>query len=212
MGIFSKLFGSSSDIEKKLEDQYIPFFQITMGISTSQAKSTFLDMLKKAKEEAITEGTINLPQNFGNILIEKESTDEEIKSMLLKRREEGVRDDDIRWWWNKHDIERRLILNVATMVKLAIYLKLIDENGLSRDEARDEAMKGVRKRFPMFGDSDDITHATGEDRPLPIELEDRVNSYVEKRAQSDPEKFNKEIEESSTVNALIRKEIKKGNI
>jgi hypothetical protein len=30
--------------------------------------------------------------------------------------------------------------------------------------------------------------------------------------QTDPEKFKKEIDESSTFNALIRREIEKGNI
>ena len=63
-----------------------------------------------------------------------------------------------------------------------------------------------------MGNPDDTAHTTKDDRPLPYELKDRINIYVEKRRQSDPNKFRKEIEQSSTFNALVRKEIKKGNI
>jgi hypothetical protein len=41
VGLFSKLFGSSSDIEKQLEELYIPIFQKTMGMSLDQAKNFF---------------------------------------------------------------------------------------------------------------------------------------------------------------------------
>ena len=45
MGLFSKLFGSSTDIEKQLEELYIPIFQKTMGMSLGQAKKYFKDMV-----------------------------------------------------------------------------------------------------------------------------------------------------------------------
>jgi len=48
--------------------------------------------------------------------------------------------------------------------------------------------------------------------PLPFELKDRINIYIEKRAKSDPEKYKKDIESSSTFNALVRKEIQGGHI
>ncbi len=74
----------SSDIEKQLEDYYMSVFQ-TDGISSSEAQNSARDLLKLAKEECQKEGTLNLPQNFGNILLERESTDEKIKSMLGKK-------------------------------------------------------------------------------------------------------------------------------
>lgn len=208
MELFSKLFGSSSDIEKQLEELYIPTFQMKMGISSSQAKGIFRDMLKQAKEESLKEGTSNLPQNFGDILLEKESTDEKIKPMLAKKRNEGVRDEDIRWWGNMHDLSRRMMVMIDDWSKVAVFMKLREKDGLSEDEAG----KRVGKSFPIFGDPEDISHTTGEDRPLPYELKDRINVFIEKKSQTDPEKFKKEIEESSTFNALIRKEVKKGNV
>ena len=207
MGIFSKLFGPSSDIEKQLEHQYLPMFQMMMGMSSSQAKSTFRDMLKQAKQESLKEGTSNLPQNFGDILLEKGASDEKIKSMLARKRIEGARDADIRWWWNMHDLERRMMLKVDELNRMAMFIDSI-EKGMKENKAAER----VRNFHPIYGDPDDKSHTTGDDGTLPHELKDRVNIYIEKRGRTNPEQYKREIENSSTFNALIRKEIKKGNI
>ena len=70
----------------------------------------------------------------------------------------------------------------------------------------------VRKFHVIYGEPDDTTHTVGDDRPLPEELKDRINIYIIKRPSTDQDKYKKEIEESSTLNALLRKEIKIGNI
>ena len=208
MGLFSNLFGSLSNLERQLEEYYVPTFQMMTGMPPTQARSAFRDILKQAKEEAKNEGTLNLPRNFGDILLEKESGDEKIKSMLAKKRKEGVTDKDIKWWWNTHDLERRIMLKVDDIHRLALFEKLREKEGLSVEEAA----RRIGKSFPVFGDPDDTTRTTGEDRPLPYELKDRINIYIEKRSQVDPEQFKKEIEGSSSVNSFIRKEISKGNI
>jgi len=207
MGIFSKLFGSSSDIEKQLEALYVPMFQTMKGMTLTQAKSTFRDLVKKAKEESLKEGTSKFPQNFGDILLEKESTNPHFKSMLTKKRSEGVRDEDIRWWWNMHDLERRMMIEDDNLSGFALFLKL-KEDGLNEEEAG----KRVKKSRPIFGDPDDTSTSTGEDRPLPFELKDRINIYIQKRSQTDTEKFKNEIAESLSFNASIRKEIKNGKV
>jgi hypothetical protein len=204
MGIFSKLFGSSSDIEKQLEALYVPMFQTMKGMTLTQAKSTFRDMIKKAKEESLKEGTSKFPQNFGDTLLEKESTNPHFKSMLTKKRSEGVRDEDIRWWWNMHDLERRMMIEDDNWSGFALFLKL-KEDGLSEEEAG----KRIKKSRPIFGNPDDTSTSTGEDRPLPFEFKDRMNIYIQKRSQTDIEKLKNEIAESSSFNALIRKEIRK---
>jgi len=187
---------------------YVPMFQETRGMSLSQAKSTFRDLLEKAKKDIREEGISDLPENLGDVLIQKESTDERARSFLDKRRKEGIRYEDIRWWWNMHNLERGMIFQVDALDRLAFFIKLTEEDGLSSDEAA----KRVRKFHPIYGDPNDTSIMTGEDRPLMPELRDRVNTYVMKKNQADREKFKKEIEESSTFNALIRQEIKKGNI
>ena len=208
MGIFSKVLKTSTDMEEQIEDRYVSMFQETVGMSPSQAKSAFRDIIEEAKEESLKEDALDLPRNVGDFLLEKESSDEKIRSILAKKRSEGVRDQDIRWWFNMGDLERRILLKVDDINRHALFAKLREEDGLGEDEAA----KGVRKGYPLFGDPDAASHSTGEDRPLPYELRNRINSYVEKRMQTDPETFKKEIEESSTFNALVREELKKGKV
>jgi len=200
--------GASVDIEKKLENIYVLRFQEQMGMSSSQAKDIFDALLERAKQESLEEGTLNWPENLGDILLDKESTDEEARSFLAKIRKEGVADEDIRWWWNRHDLERRMVTTTDEWFQYSQYLKLIEEDGLSRNEAT----KRIRKFYPIYGDPDDTSITTGEDRPLPIELKLRVNIYMTRRRQADSEQFIKDLEESSSFNALIRREIKKGGL
>jgi len=207
MGIFSKLFGSSSDIEKQLEVVYVPMFQTTKGMTLTQAKSTFRGLIKIAKEKSLKEGTSEFPSNFGDIILEQESTNPHYKSLLARKRNQDVRDEDIRWWWNMHDLERRMMIEDDNWHGFALFLKH-KEDGLNEDEAA----KRVKKSRPIFGDPDDTSTSAGDDRPLPFELKDRINIYLQKRSQTDIEKFKNEIEESASFNALIRKEIRNGKV
>lgn len=208
MGVLSKLFGSLSGIEKELEDIHLPLFQTKMGLPLSEAKSLFHKMLKEAKEESRKEGTPNLPAKFGEILLQKEAVDKKTQTILSKKREEGVKDDDIRWWWGMSDLERRIMSKVDDFFRVALYIKYRDEDGLGNEEAATK----VRKFYPIYGDPQDTTHTSGDDKPLPYEIKDRVNRYIERRSQTDPDKCKKEIEESTTFNAIVRKEIRRGNI
>ncbi|UCG53217.1 MAG: hypothetical protein JSW58_06585 [Candidatus Latescibacterota bacterium] len=74
-----------------------------------------------------------------------------------------------------------------------------------------KAARQSQKR-PMFGRSDDNPHLNGEDRPLPKYLAHRVAVYVQKRRKTDPIQFRKDVNASSTFNALVRKEFKAGRI
>lgn len=206
MGMFSKLFGTS-DIQSHLENLYVPMFQM-MGMTGTQAKGTFRNLYGQAESEAKAEGTINLPTNLGDILLGKESSRQETQSMLAKRRKEGARDEDIRWWMNRHELDRKMMMKVDEMSRLALFMKLRQEDQLSEEEAA----RHVKKHFPIFGDSDDTTTSIGEDRPLPFELKDRINLYIGERSQRDPAKYQKDMAESLSFNALIRKEIRAGNV
>lgn len=213
MGLFSKLFESSSDIEKQLEELYIPVFQKTMGMSLNQAKNIFKDMFRSAKEESLKGNSKNLPQNYGDLLLEAESINEKTKEMLTKKRIEGVRDEDVRWWWNMHDYERWMMIKVDEHSRMVLFLDEIAKSHADNlEKAEEEATKKVRKFFPIFGDPEDTTHTKGNDRPLPYELKSRIIVYSEKREKKDLNNFKKDIENSSTFNSLIRNEIKNGNL
>jgi len=176
-------------------------------MSPSQAKSAFHNIIQEAKKESLKEYSSGLSENVGDFILAKESSDEKIRSIVAKKRNEGVRDQDIRWWFNMRDLEIRILLKVDDISIHSLFDKL-REHGLSEDDAAKE----IRKRYPLFGDPDDTSQSTGEDRPLPYELKNRITIFVQKRLQKDPETFKNEIEKSSTFNALVREEQKKGNI
>jgi len=208
MSILSKLFGSTSDIEKRLEDAYVTVIKEKMQMSESEARKMIRDTIQHEKEASLKEGTLKSPLNTGDRMLEQEFIKEEIKSLLVKKRKEGVRDDDIRWWWNMHDLERRMMVALDRIIKMWAYNIYTETDGLSEKDA----LEKLNKHFPIWGDPEDITHFTGDDRPLPIELKERVNLYVEKRMRTDPEGFKKAMENSSSLNALIRKLITRGHI
>jgi hypothetical protein len=61
----------------------------------------------------------------------------------------------------------------------------MEEDRLSEEEAAKE----VKKYFPIFGDPDDTSTSSGDDRPLPCELKDRINIYIQKKGTNRPSKI-----------------------
>jgi hypothetical protein len=158
-------------------------------------------MLNRAKADAESEG--KLPKDFGDTLLRDEPTDDEIHGMLEKRRREGVKDDDIRWWWNMPALERQMMLQTDRIVRLSSYIKFTKE-GMTGKEAGAE----VRKFFPNFGDPDDPKYPSGEDRLLPFELKNRVDNWAGREHDS----FAAKMAGTSSMNALIRSEIRSGRL
>lgn len=148
-----------------------------------------------------------MPTNGGDIILEKEKNDEHAHQLLEKRRREGVRDEDIRWWWNLEDEDRMMMLKEDETARMTLFIKCREE-GLTEEQAAER----MRKYHPIWGDPEDTTHTQGDDTPIPEELKDRINIYIQKRANDDSEKFKKELEQLSTFNALVRKEIRAGKL
>lgn len=197
MGFFSKY----NEKEKALLDLHIQLFQ-QMGIPESSTMAE--DMLDDAIEEA---KKVALPPNAGDKILEKEKTDENTRRVLEKKRREGVRDEDIRWWWNLDGIERIMMLKIDELHRLVLFRKLIEEDGKTDEESG----AAVRKYQPVYGNPEDMTHTQGDDRPLPEELKDRINVYIEKQGIDNPD-FKNKLDSFSSFNALVRKEIGDGNI
>lgn len=207
--------GSSSSgpsIEQQLKEVYVPTLMQT-GMSVSQANEVFSAWVSLAKEESREEDMDNLPQNFGDLLLQNEATGPNIKAWLAKVRREGGTDEDIRNWWNLHDLERRIMVKNDENSRMAVVIDQLKTMGATKDtmqESMDKAVAHARKYFPFWGDPDDCTHVCGDDRPLPEELKFRINLWIQ-RKQFDPN-YKEELERSTTFNALIRREIAKGNL
>jgi hypothetical protein len=208
MGFLSKLLGKSEAlIKRSMEKTYVPQLMEVMDISLPQAQVTFIKLLEQTRHESSDMGTSKLPENYGDVLLSREGEDEQIRSMLESRRTEGVRDEDVRWWWNMHDLERRMMLKVDEQRRTTQYLRH-RQSGLSKGEAGAR----VRMYYPTYGDPDDLPEANPDDNHLPHELKRRIDRYIQKRLEVDGEALKKEMEAATTFNALVRKEIKNGNL
>lgn len=185
------------------------------GISSAEAKKMAEDTLDRAIKESKKRGTYYLPQNLGDIILGDAGSDNStikkivgvIRQKLPEIKKEGVRDEDVRWWWNLNDIERHMMSKEDENARMALF---IDRR--LKGDLLDKVGEKVRKFHPMYGEPDDTSLTTGDDKPLPIELKNRINNYIQKRMDDNSEKYKNDIEQSSTFNALIRKEIKAGNL
>ena len=213
MGLFSKY----NKIEKELLETYSQTFS---SIGMPDPKKSARESLDKAIEDSKKQRTYDLPPNMGDIILGKAIAEdkkaEKISAYMQKhlsaKRKDGVKDEDILWCWNLYDVERFLMLTVDEFHRMVLFIEVLKET-----DSADEAGKQVWKFHPSYTMGDpknekpSIKGHTEKDLPLPIELKDRVNIYIEKMNQN-PSKIKKDIELSSSFNALVRKEIKNGNI
>lgn len=208
-------FSKYNSEEKELLDIYSQMFVI-QGMSSEEARKSAEEMLDRAIEKSKISGVYgNLPQKLGDIILgDTETDDDKVKNYVEGIRQEipakireGVQDEDIRLWWNLCDIERWMVLEEDESARLLCFVNSM-EKGLSSEEA----VARMRKIHPIYGDPEDTTNTKGENRPLPYELKNRINTYIGKRISTDPDKYKEEMEQSSSFNALVRKEIKVGNL
>jgi len=206
--LLSRTSSSVNPLEAQFETMYIPVLQRIFGISPGQAKKRLADILSTIKAEASKEGTAELPQKLGDVILSKETSDARIRSELSKVREEGARNEDIRWWWNLCDLERRMTMKMHSLVISASFENLQKSMQLSRKEA----FGMLRKKHIMFGNPQDSSFSSGKDRPLPYELLNRIGIFLNKVSQPGMEDVQSKINSSSSLNSFIRQEIRKGNI
>ena len=105
------------------------------------------------------------------------------------------------------DLERRLMLKDDDNSRMAAFIHH-REQGTSKEEAAVE----VKKFNPMYGDPNDTSKSSGDDRPLPYELKDRINRYIEMRVKQGADSYKADLEASSSFNALVRREISKDKL
>jgi len=181
-------------------------------MTVKQIRQKVKEAIKLSKEAAIREGTVNLPGNYGEFLVQAAQTgDPDAEEIVDKARREGATDKDIREFWNLSDLERRMIKFYENIFRLAMIRRLLKPS-LSEDLEKEIELE-LRKMFPLYGDPDDTSVTSGRDRPLPYELRARVDRWRIKLIYEDGEKKLKEkASRYSTFNTLVRVEIQKGNL
>jgi hypothetical protein len=196
-----------SDLERELEKQYVHTLHL-MGLPPPEARRAFWQLLNEIKKESLETGATTLPKDFGDRLLERELVDDRVRALLEKKRAEGVNDHDIRWWWNMSHLERAFMAKLDQLNRQLLLRQFIEEQELSPEEAT----KKLRTYDPLFGEIDEGSTGSPDDQPLPYELKERVRRYVQRRAILDAAALTRDIEDSSSFNHLVRKELKRGNL
>lgn len=205
MGILSFL-RPKSVLERRLVDFHARMFlaMSSHSMSKGEARRTAARLVDEVRRQAINEGTFHL-SNAGKAYFELVQHDPSMRKQLDAKRLDGVTDADIHWWWDLHDLERRMMVAVDDWSKLASF-RLSKQQGLSEVEA----VAHLRRFFPIFGDPTNTTHTRGDDRPLPYELKKRVSEWSTRNA-NDPE-IKRLLEGASSCNAGLRSEIRAGRL
>lgn len=202
MGLFQRMFSGTPDLREQLKATYTDSFQ-QMGMRPDQARQIAETLLQQAEQRSREQGTDKYPPRFGDLLIDKQDRDEPARKFIGELRAEGVRDEDIRWWWNMHDLERCMLAENDDLSRFTLFNKELDEG-----HSEDEAGANVRKHFPIFGAPSAETAGSGDDRPLPFELKDRINRFLENAANQQHLRSN--ALKFSSMNAYIRDRIRAG--
>ena len=123
---------------------------------------------------------------------------------INRQHAEGVRDEDIRWWWNLAPMDAAYMIAHDEITIQASFMGFLRQ-GIPWQEAAAKA----KKSWPQFGVQED----TSVDRALPIELRERVMKYLEQQGQrGDVDAWQRKLDAASLFNALIRAEIRAGNV
>ncbi len=173
------------------------------GMTSTEATETVESMAQEAIELARQRLNDIYAEGRGNNMLQLEANNEETRVQYKQRRAEGVTDDDIRWWWNMSVFEQEMIAQEDKLNKTAMFI-FLRKKGLQPDEV----VKEIVKRHVVYGEPDG---RSGDDRPLPWELKHRIVCYIESYYR-DPVSFTSLIENESSFNSLVRKEIRTGNL
>jgi hypothetical protein len=142
-----------------------------------------------------------------SLLLERERADPNVAREFQAKRQEGVTDEDIRWYWNMRDLERRAMEQMYRAILYAAW-----KSARAEGRSDEEAARHARKFHPYWGDPDDTRLARDDNRPLPVELMKRKNAWFEKERATNPEGLELRLARSSSYNALIRAEIRAGRL
>ncbi len=209
MGFWKALLGGNEDdrrIEREIQE-HIAESLVAIGAPVTEAAPLARACIEAAKEESRKQGTQRLPPNYGDLLLQQEKMNTSVAQELQKKRQERVSDDDIRWYWNMRELERRAMEQMYRAILYATW-----KSARTEGRSDEEAAVHARKFHAYWGDPDDTRVTLGDDRPLPIELMKRENTWFEREKGMNPRALELRLANSSSYNAVIRAEIRAGRL
>jgi len=126
------------------------------------------------------------------------------QNMLHFAKADAAKDDDIKFWWNLNYMQRRLIIWTDSILFEEWQIFVI-QSGKTPDQARNI----VLCTSPYFSNYNAAFDMNDLDRPLPYELKERVDIYLEKYGVHNA---NVAADGYSSFNAYVREQIRKGLI
>jgi hypothetical protein len=198
------------------EEELLKFYAATLERtypSPAIARETATSVLNRAIATSKQQGTYGLPINMGDIILGRSPATTDLASgiavavrqALPQKRKDGVTDEDIRSWWNAPDVSRRMAVLMEEGDRMEVYLAFLTNTEHGKDPTT-----LLWQHFPRYGNPDDQSQSTGEDRPLPLELKKRINRYTDSRAASSMDALQDELYSESSMNAHIRRQIRNG--
>lgn len=196
--------------QKDLEEDLLEFYSkmwsmLPTGLDKTQGREQFRKLIEICKQQAKAQGTDNLPADLGDIIISLyRAGDPKRQKMVNRALDDGATIEDFREFWNLPDLSRRMVQMSEEVFRYAQFTSFT-ERGLTADQA----MLEVKKMFPMYGDPTDTSKFSADDRPLTQELRGRVDIYRERHGAA---AISEKVKQFSSYNALVRDEIRKGNL
>jgi len=221
MGIFKKDPGGVDTAENLVPEVALVF--AAEGFPMAEATKMAIQVVEAAKRESRAAGGGKGPGYGDEIIRRAQRRDPGILPTYQAIRAEGVTDDDIRWYWNMPDVEKRVLGKVLDHTYMAHFMHALQEEGRNLTqvdidqetrafkEAADRAGARVRRFHPSFGDPADTTHSSGPDRPLYAELKNRIDHYIEKNF-AEMKQLHERLQEYSSFNAFVRAEMAAGRL
>ena len=210
MSLLDRLLGRRGGGAADIERAYIARC-VTAGVPERDAQRLFLELSTLARARIPGSSDPTLPSDAGDRILRQEATNEAVRRNLKTMRDDGASDDDIRGYWNLSEFERAFIQVDDECSRAGLYVAKREDEGLTDDQAA----AAVRRAFPIYGsrvNGREPKGPPGDDRTLTPELHARVDAWVRRRTAEDLERLRADIEGSTSMNALIRRELRAGNL
>ncbi len=178
-----------------------------MGCSEAECVSMATEAVERMGQEAMQRATKRTADLFstglGKEMLASEKSNPKNHAAFEKRRAEGVTNADIEQWWNLSVFEQELFMVEDEQARMAMFL-FLREKGLPPEKASVEVFKlHVKWGDPYSG--------SGDDRPIYPEMKFRILQFTEK-LQANPEEMHRRFQASTSLNALVRSEMRNGRL
>lgn len=205
MGLFGKRFRSSSNANDPLFQKLSEtFYQRALQLGLAVGKADIDKALKAAQKVAAKEDKIyKLPEHYGDLLIAGvEMQDPDSYAFVLRAVQGGASIVEVQDWWNLPDLERRMYGWESDTLQNTLYAHL-----LQTGYGEEEAFTKMPKHTVFFGDPEDESLFSGEDRFLPPEMRLWVSAFIENTTDSiHPATLHDLAADYSSINAFIRQQ------